>query len=241
MPSRRLNADRLTRQLSSQGFSLNLPEVMKGGISYVRPSSVERLYEHVLIRTGTAVYAETVLSAATFTSCHAAVSERDPRLRALLAGNSEFGTSRLETAAEVRDWQQRLIDHADAFCRSMSSELGPVLIDRLAPAFEALDRYVEAVGDMRTIFAREFAFTNDGTERELAEADRLATQGWQMLYLDLADAKIAGMALARFGTEVEGGANPFDSATPRRDPALSARLVLLTDYVGRMRKLEFSL
>src|SRR5262245_62229629 len=111
--AKRFDPDKLLQRLAPLGFALNLPETHKGGISFVRPSSVERLYEHVLIRTGRPTYVEAVISGASFTSCHACVSERDDRLRALLSENSEFGTSLLSTSAEAKAWQKWLVENVD--------------------------------------------------------------------------------------------------------------------------------
>jgi hypothetical protein len=94
--------DKPSQCLAPFGFALNLPEVMKGGISFVRPSRVERLYEHILIRTGRPTYVEAVISGASFTGCHDCVSERDNRLRAFLSGDSQFGTSLLSTPTEAK-------------------------------------------------------------------------------------------------------------------------------------------
>lgn len=181
MTSKRFDPDKLARPLRPYGFALNLPEVMKGGTSFVRPSSVERLYEHVLVRAGKATYGEAVISGASFTSCHAIVSERDDRFRIFLSGNSEFGTSLLRTSAEATVWQARLVENADAYCKSMAAEKGPALIRRLQPVFNAVDSYVRLLGDLFAVLDREFAFVSEGTADEQTEVDRLATNARQWL------------------------------------------------------------
>lgn len=227
--------DKLLQCLAPFGFVFNLPEVMKGGISFVRPSSVNRLYEHVLIRTGSLTYAEAVISGASFTSCHNCISERDNCLRAFLSGGSDFGTAPFSTSAEVKEWQKRLVENADAYCKLIASKRGPLLFQRLASVFAAVDSYCQRLGDFFAILDREFAFMSEASLAEQAEVNRLATNAHQCLYLNSEDARLATLALVRFGSEVEGGASPFHKKIPHRDGGLASRLILLADYVRAMR------
>lgn len=237
--AKRFDPDKLSQRLAPLGFALNLPESHKGGISFVRSSGVKRLYEHVLIRTGTPTYAEAVISGASFTSCHECVSERDNRLRAFLSADSEFGTTLLRTPAEAKAWQKRLVENSDAYCKSMASDKGPLLIQRLAPIFTAVDSYVQRLGDFFAILDREFAFVSKISAAEQAAVGRMATNARQWLYVNSKDAKLASLALVRFGTEVEGRSSPFQNSHPRRDDGLAARLIILADYVRAMR-LEYN-
>jgi hypothetical protein len=236
--AKRFTADKLAQRLAPFGFTLNLPETMQHGISFVRPSSIDRLYEHIRIHAGSPTYAEAVISAASFTSCHNCVSQRDHRLRAFLAGNSEYGSKVLMTPAEAKAWQQQLVDHADALCKWMAQEHGPLLSQQLAPVFVAVDGYTARLGDFFAILDREFAFVSEASPDEQAVIDRLATKARQWLYLNLDDAKLAALALVRFGDEVEGIADPFHERFSRKDAELASRLILLADYV-RAKRLEY--
>lgn len=233
--AKRFDPDKLSHRLAPFGFALNLPETHKDGISFVRPSTVGRLYEHVLIRTGRVAYAEAVISAATFTSCHACVSENDERFRAFLAGGTWYRTSALETGAAAQAWQKRLVENADAYCKAMAAEKGPLLGQRLLPVFMALDLYIQRFGDAFAILDREAAFFSEGSPEEQAEVDRLASLACSMLYLNSEDATLASIVLVRFGDQVEGSASPFGSKVPQRDAGLAARLILLADHVRAMR------
>lgn len=235
---RHFDSEKLERRLAPQRYVLNLPEVMKNGISFVRASSIDRMYEHLLIRPGKAAYAETVISAASFTSCHACVSEVDGRFRALLSGDSDYQISLIETSAEANAWQKRLVENADAYCRQMAAERGPLLAQRLQPVFDAVDSYVHALGDMFAILDREFAYLTETPSAEKAESIRLANLACSMLYLNSEDAKLASLALVRFGSDVEGQALPFHGKLPRQHDSLAARLILLADYV-RTKRLEY--
>jgi hypothetical protein len=236
--AKRFDPDKLSQRLAPFGFVLNLPEVMQYGISFVRPSSVDRLYEHILIYTGSPTHAEAVISAASFTSCHNCVSERDYRLRAFLAGKSEYGSKVLTTPAEAKAWQTQLVDHADALCKLMADEKGPLLSRQLASTFAAVDSYIQRLGDFFAILDREFAFVSEASPAEQAEIDRLATKARQRLYLNTEDAKLAALALVRFGDEVEGIALSFENKIARKDVDLASRLILLADYV-RAKRLEY--
>jgi hypothetical protein len=236
--ARRFNADRVARLLAPSGFVLNLPEVMKGGVSFVRPSLFPRLYEHVLFVTSNVVYAETVLSAATFTSCHRCVSEPDKRFSAFLSKGDLFGASDLGTAEMQRLWQQRLVENADAFCRTMAAEKGPALVERLRPVFAAVDSYVAAMEDMAAIFDREFAFVNNRPAHERAEIERLASETRAFFYLDLEDARLASCIVLRLAPQVEGKEDPFLGVNARQDEGLAARLVMLSDFI-RIKRTSF--
>jgi hypothetical protein len=240
MAGKRFDPDRLAQRLAPHGFVLNLPETMKGGISFVRPSKIDRLYDHLLIRAGTSAFVDTAISAATFTSCHKVVSEEHYGLRSLLSGDSELkrryphmAASHLATWAEARAWQKKLIENADVYCNMLAAEKGLILIERLRDVFRAVDSYVTAMGKLSDIFSREFAYVSAGTSKEKIEVSRLADQGRSMYYLDLDDARLASAALLRFGPSVEDRA--FQGVKPHRDAGLAARLILLADYIRRYR------
>jgi hypothetical protein len=110
----------------------------------------------------------------------------------------------------------------------------------LQPVFLAVDRYVQSLGDMFAVLDREFAFTEEAPPSEKPVADRIATLGRSMLYLNLEDAKLASLASVRFGAEVERRADPWDGVSPHRDNQLAARLILLVDYV-RKQRLEYKI
>jgi hypothetical protein len=238
--AKRFDPGKLSQRLAPFGFALNLPEAMKGGISFVRPSAVERLYEHVLIRTGETAYAEAVISGATFTSCHACVSEFDNRFRAFLSGASRFQISHVETWAAAQAWQKTLIENADAYCKQMATDKGPLLFRRLLPVFTAVDSYIQRLGDTFAILDREFAFVSEASPDEKAEVERLATNARQWLYLNSEDAKLACLALVRFGSQVEGSPSPFHNKVPRIDSDLATRIILLVDSV-RARRVEYEM
>jgi hypothetical protein len=235
---KRLDPDKLERLLAPHGFVLNLPEATKNGVSFVRPSALESLYEHILIRPGEVTYAEAVISAATFTSCHACVSERDNRFRAFLSGNSPFLTSSIYSSAAARTWQSRLVENADAYCTAATMDIGPKLTERLQPVVNAVSAYVQKLGDIFAILDREFAFVAEASAEEKLEIDRLQYLASSWLYLNAEDAKVASLAIVRFGPEIERHLCPFQGKTPRKDDDFGARLILLVDYV-RKKRLEY--
>jgi hypothetical protein len=238
--AKRFDPDKLSQRLAPFGFALNLPETHKAGISFIRPSTIARLHEHILIRTGRVAYAEAVISGATFTSCHPCVSETDERFRAFLSDGAWYRTSGLETWAAAQSWQQRLVENAEAYCKAMAAERGPQLAQRLLPVFAAVDSYVQRFGDLLSIFDREAAFVSEASPEEQAEVERLANLARSMLYLNSEDGRLASIALVRFGKEVEGSPSPFRSKVPHRDAGLAARLILLTDYV-HAKRLEYEM
>jgi len=218
----RLNRDRLTRLMTAEGFALNLPEALKGGISFIRESCEPRLYEHIRVVPPPGAHAELILSAATFTSCHSPVSEIDDRFRTFLTGNTPYRAAHLTTANEARAWVDRLAANASSFARTASMERGPLFAQRLQSAFDAVDRCTKSLGDLFSIFDREFAFLGEATNVEKAETERLARFGWRNLYLNSEDAELASFLLVRFADKSAG-------------LELTARLILLTDYIRKQR------
>ena len=237
MPRQLFKTDKLAKQLEPYRFQLNLPETRKGGISFVRRSSVERLFEHLLISATNPAYAEVVISASSFTICHSSVSERDSRLRALLSDGCEFRTTTLNNSFEAQQWLQKLIDKADEYCTLASVDCGPLLVSRLHPFFESVDAYVDRLDDIYSIFDHEHAFLLEASAEEQHEIDRLATHSYNMLYLDLDDSKLAALILSRYSYEVDGCS--YLDKVPHRDTGLAARLVLLAEFVSR-RRMEYS-
>jgi hypothetical protein len=235
MAGMRFNPEKLGKLLQPYGFLLNLPEAMKHGISFIRPSSADRLYDHILIDASNPVCAETVISAASFTSCRECVSERDNRLRAFLAPGAPYHNSWVHTAAEAKSWQKRLVENADAFCVAAASDKGPVLTTRLQPVFNAIDAYVQRLGDVFEILDKEFAFFAEAALDERSQAEQMARFAHEMLWLNSEDSKLASLALIRFGAEVEGRNSPFHGKVPHRDSGLAARLILLADFIRRKR------
>jgi hypothetical protein len=235
MAGMRFNPEKLAKLLQPHGFLLNLPEAMKHGISFIRPSSAERLYDHILINASNPVYAETVISAASSTSCRECVSQRDNRLRAFLAPGAPYHNSWVHTAAEAKSWQKRLVENADAFCVAAATAKGPLLTQRLQPVFNAVDAYMQRLGNLFEILDREFAFFSEAAPDERSQAEQLARLAHEMLWLDSEDSKLASLALIRFGTEVEGRDSPFHGKVPHRDSGLATRLILLADYIRRKR------
>jgi hypothetical protein len=218
----RLNRDRLTRLMTAEGFALNLPEALKGGISFIRESSEPRLYEHIRVAPSPGAYADLILSAATYASCHRPVSEVDDRLRTFLTDNNWYRAADLTTANEATEWVDRLAANASSFARTSSMERGPLLAQRLQSVFDAVDRCTRSLGDLFSIFDREFAFLTEATNVEHAETERLARFGWRNLYLNSEDAELASSLLVRFADKSVG-------------QELTAKLILLTDYIRKQR------
>lgn len=236
--SKRFDTDKLEQLMAPHGFVLNLPEVMKNGISFVRTSRVERLYEHILIRPGKLAYAEAVISAATFTRCHRCVSENYDGFRAFLSENSQFQTTAIHSSAAAKAWQKRLVDNADAYCSKAATTIGPALIKRLQPVFATVDSFIQKLGDIFEILDREFAFVAEASAEEKSKIDRLAYLANSRLSLNSEDAKLASLVVVRFGTEVEEHTSPFLGKVPHQDGDFGAHLILLVDHI-RKKRLEY--
>jgi hypothetical protein len=235
MSGKRFDPDRLSRLLEPYQFALNSPEYLKGEISFVRRSSSERLYEHLWIWTSNLAYVETFISGASIHSCHSCVSAADNRFRAFMAADARWQKSDLSTASRAKAWQERFIQNADEFCKSMAAEKGPVLAQRLGPLFSLVDSYIHALGNIFAVLDREYAFVTEISVDDQAEVERLTNESRRILYLNSEDARLAGAILVRFGSAIEGKDSPFRGVMAYKNNALAARLILLTDYVRASR------
>lgn len=233
--AKRLSANSLQTKLKPLGFIHNLPEVLKGGISFVRLSSVERLYEHLRISPGISTSVDLVISAASFTSCHRCVSEKDDRFRLFLSKGDWTGTVRIETASDVKEWQPLLIENVQEYCERLADDSGVSLAARLQPTFSAVDRYVHRFGDLFEVFDREYAFSNEGSTDETSTIEWLSIEANRWLYLASNDAKLASTALVRWSRELEEQDLCVREKLLCDNAELSTRLILIVDYIRNQR------
>lgn len=233
--TKRLSANSLQTKLKPLGFLHNLPEVHKGGISFVRPSSVERLYEHLQISPGISTSVDLVISAASFTSCHRCVSEKDDRFRLFLSNGNWIGTVRTETASDVKEWQNQLIDHLQEYCERLADESGVSLAARMRRTFSAVDRYIHRFGDLFEVFDREYAFSNEGSADEKSSIEWLSFEAKRWLYLASDDATLASTAVIRWGREIEEQDLCVRGKLLCENAPLSARLILIADHIRNQR------
>jgi hypothetical protein len=238
MSGKRFDPERLSQLLAPCQFTINSPEFVKGRLSFVRRSSFERLYEHLLITTTNPAYVETVMSGASFRSCHDCVSEIDTRFRSFMATDARYQKSDVSTAVKAVAWQKRLVENADTFCKSMAKEKGPALAKRLAAVFKLVELYVIALGEISSVLDREYSFVTEIPRADQIEADRLASQARSMLYLNSEDAKLASVTLVRYGPIIEGEDSAFRGKKPYQNTTLAARIILLTDYI-RVKRFDY--
>src|SRR5262249_11154624 len=64
----------------------------------------------------------------------------------------------VRTRDEAEMWEKRLAEIADFQCRATAQSKGPLLRERLQPAFSAVDRYIAKSGNLNDVFASEFRF-----------------------------------------------------------------------------------
>jgi hypothetical protein len=144
MPKMMLNPDRLSVLLKPQGFWLRHADSVTKTIAFVRQSVIPRLYEHLNVhgqgKEGEAVYATTAISGATSHSCDNCVSEEELTLLYTLESDAERHWTLVRSKEQAEDWEKKLALHADSHCRATTQLKGPLLHDRLQPAFRAVDR-----------------------------------------------------------------------------------------------------
>jgi len=146
MPKTMLRLDRLSGILNPQGFWLQHADFDTKDFTFVRQSTIPRLYEHLNVRGGLvgrrlgqikdeAVRATTAISGSTGHSHDRCVSEEDNALLYALETNKERHYTLVRTRAEAKVWENRLAQAADFHCRATAQSKGPLLRERLQPVF----------------------------------------------------------------------------------------------------------
>jgi len=240
MPKMMLRPGRLSAILNRQGFWLRNADFVTKSIAFVRQSTIPRLYEHLNVcgqgKEGEAVYATTAISGSTGHSQDRCVSEEDHTLLYTLETNKERHWTLVRTQAEAKVWENRLAQAADFHCRATAQSKGPLLRERLQPAFSAVDRYIVKLGNVNDIFDAEFRYFQEAPALQRRQAERLAFlvgsvgDSWE-------DVELACLVLFLFAHDVEGGEDAFRGKTFYDDPILRVRVYLLIDFIREKRKM----
>src|SRR6478735_466797 len=112
MPKMMLSPDRLNALLQPQGFSLREVDIVTKTITFVRPSRLPRLHEHLNVqgqgKVGEAVYATTAISGSSGHSLDTCVSEVDKALLFILESDKDRHWTLLRTKDEAVAWEHKL-------------------------------------------------------------------------------------------------------------------------------------
>jgi hypothetical protein len=239
MPKMMLSPDRLSVLLTPQGFWLRDVNPVTKSVSFVRPSDIPRLYEHLNVhgqgKFGEALYATTAISGSMNHSGDECVSEQDSTLLYVLETDKERHWTLVRTKDEAEAWEKTLAQHADFQCRATAHAKGPSLRERLQPAFDAVDRYILKFGNIYDVFASEFRYFRNAPAEPRREAERLASLIGN-IGESSEDLQLACLVLFLFASEVEGGANAFSGKKWHEDSSLRVRVCLLADFVREKRK-----
>jgi hypothetical protein len=242
MPKMMLSSDRLSTLLKSDGFWLRDVDSVTKTIGFVRQSTVIRqLYEHLVVhgqgKKGEAVYATTAVSGSTGQSSDECVAEADHALLYVLETNKERHWTVIRTRGDAEVWERRLAQAADVQCRATAESKGPLLRERLLPAFSAVNQYIEKLANVHDILDSEFKYFRGAPALPRSEAERLASlighigESWE-------DVQLACLVLFLFAPEVEGCKNAFQGSKWHEDPILRVRVYLLIDFIREQRKLH---
>jgi hypothetical protein len=235
-----LSADRLAARLAPYSFWLRDNGIATHTISFVRPSTIPRLFEHVNVysqgKKGEAVYATTVVSGSTNCLSDECISERDLTLLYKLETDKERHWTLMRDKREAEIWEERLAQVADSQCRVTSESKGPALRERLEPAFAAVDRYVMKIGNLHDIFALEYRYFQDAPAEKRIEAERLASLIGD-IFESREDVELACLVVLMFASEVESRADAFLGTKWHEDADFRARIYLLIDIIREQRKM----
>ncbi|MBX9679589.1 MAG: hypothetical protein K2X38_12555 [Gemmataceae bacterium] len=118
-------------------------------------------------------------------------------------------------------WEERLARVADSQCRATALSKGPSLLERLQPAFSAVDRYIAKVGNLNDVFASEFRYFQEAPADQRSEAERLAS-----LIGNIGESsekvQLACLIVFLFASEVEGRTDAFLGAKWHEDPSATS-------------------
>jgi hypothetical protein len=240
MPKMTLSPDRLSLLLEPQGFWLRDVDSVTKTIAFVRQSTIPRLYEHLNVygqgKVGEAVYATTAISGSTSHSCDECISEEDLTLLYTLETDKDRHWTLVRTKEEAEIWESRVAQVADFQCRATGHSKGPLLHERLQPAFSAVDRYIGKLGNVNDVFASEYRYSQQAPAVQRSEAERLASL---IGYIGESseDIQLACLVLFLFAPEVEGREDAFRGKKWHEDPSLRVRIYLLIDFIRAKRKL----
>ena len=241
MPKMMLRPGRLSAILNPQGFWLRDADFDTKDIAFVRQSTIPRLYEHLNVcgagKEGEAVYAKTAISGSTGHSHDRCVSEQDLTLLYTLETDKVHHWTLVRTQAEAKVWENRLAQAADFHCRATAQSKGPLLRERLQPAFSAVDRYIVKLGNVYDIFDAEFRFFQEAPALQRREAERLALLAGSVEE-SREDVELACLVLFLFAHDVEGREDAFRGKTFYDDPNLRVRIYLLIDFIREKRKMH---
>jgi hypothetical protein len=235
-----LSADRLRALLEPQGFWMHDVDSVTKTIAFVRQSGISPLYEHLSVygqgKKGEAVYAKNSISGSSSQSQDECVAEEDLGLIYALESDGDRHWTLVNTTTEANAWERKLAQVADSYCRATSDAMGPLLKERLHPAFLAVSRYIAKLGNIKNIFASEFRYFEEASEIHRDSAERLASLigqaggSWE-------DVQLACLVLFQFAAEVEGREAPFRDKRWHEDANLRARIYLLVDFICDHRKM----
>jgi hypothetical protein len=240
MPKMMISPDRLLALLKPEGFWLRHVNSISKTITFIRPSAIPRLYEHLNVhgqgKVGEAVYAATAISGSTSASHDECVSEEDLTLLYTLETDKERHWTLVRNKHEAEIWEQRLARVADSHCRGTAQSKGPSLRERLQPVFSAVDLYIAKLGNVKAIFDSEFRYFNEAPAIQRSEAERLASL---IGYIGESpeDIRLACLVVFLFAPDVEDREDAFRGKKWHEDPSLRGRIYLLVDYLREQRKL----
>ena len=232
-----LNAGRIARLLSPDGFDLLFVNKATKDMEFVRPSRIVRLYEHLMIgasgKHGEVVYAQTTVSLVRYFSLHKCVAEVDNELLLALGTDKERHWTPIESSHDARKWEVRLGEIAGMFARNAANARGPGLLNRMAEALNSVENYIRLVGDATKIFDREHAFYQENSVNTRTEGERIAfgsgiqNSAWE-------DVNLAGLILAKYGSEIERRPDPWHGGVTL-DSQVLPRICLLADFFHDQR------
>lgn len=235
-----LSPDRLSALLQPQGFWLRDANSLTRTIAFVRQSTIPRLYEHLNVygqgKAGEAVYATTAISGSKNHSFDECITEEDLTLLDTLETDTKRHWTLVPTRKQAEEWEQKLARHADSQCRATARTKGPSLLDRLQPAFAAVDHYLLRLGNLNDVFDSEFQYFSNVPADQRREAERLASLIGS-IGESSDDVQLACLVLFQFACDVEGQEGAFRGKKWHEDSSLRVRIYLLTDFIRETRKL----
>lgn len=206
-------------------------------LGLVRPSTVNGLYEHVVIgsagREGDAIYANVVISIVHHSLGTKGMGEL--RLVEEVAADAERGWTVMRTVEESRQWAQKLAEVAPRAVSALATDKGPALLARTAAARAAVGAHLKQLPDtadldaLKTWLLGRLDADGPALARRLAEGPGvLQKAGAELLY------EVACLAIVLF--EVRGQGSADAKLDPLEDRELMWRIQLLVDRLEARKR-----
>jgi hypothetical protein len=195
--------------------------------TFVRKSKSPDLFEWIFVEASGKKSEAVVASVATSLTSRI-LDRRDLAVERLLmeiAEDQERGWSIVESQAEAREWESRLVDVAPVRADQLTEERGDELLHRTEEARRAVKRYLVHLDLAKPVATQIEQLRHNADPKQLGVAERLAW--WWHCAEDIF--ALSWLCIVSFEAEVEDPPKSFAVQNPNFNAELLWRIELIAD------------